>query len=211
MFVGMFTASPLDMHSRYPLVLSTRNAGKIAEMRSLLNGLPLAIHTVSDFPDAPRVDEDAPTLDGNALKKAQALFHHTGYAALADDTGLEVNALNGNPGVHSARFAGPDATDADNRQHLLAELEGVATRTARFRTVIAFVEDGQTHYFEGTCEGQILTVERGDGGFGYDALFQPDGHARTFAELSRDEKNAISHRGRAVRAFVDFLQHRYAQ
>ncbi|GAB5520752.1 MAG: RdgB/HAM1 family non-canonical purine NTP pyrophosphatase [Rhodothermales bacterium] len=198
------------MHTRYPLVLATRNAGKIAEMRSLLSDLPLTVYNVSDFPNAPVVDEDAPTLDGNALKKATALFHHTGYAALADDTGLEVDALGGKPGVHSARFASPNATDADNRRHLIDKLDGTDTRAARFRTVIAFVEDGHTHYFEGICEGQILTAERGDGGFGYDALFQPDGYDRTFAELSRDEKNAISHRGRAVRAFVDFLNQRYA-
>lgn len=199
------------MHSRYPLVLATRNRGKIEEIRSLLSALPLSIRSVSDFPDAPAVDEDATTLEGNAFKKANALFLHTGHAALADDTGVEVDALDGRPGVHSARFASPDATDADNRRHLLAQLTGHLDRAARFRTVIAFVEQGETHYFEGTCDGRILSAERGDGGFGYDALFQPEGYDQTFAELSRGEKNAISHRGKAVRAFVQFITHRYTR
>ncbi|MEM6647032.1 MAG: RdgB/HAM1 family non-canonical purine NTP pyrophosphatase [Bacteroidota bacterium] len=207
----MFTANTLYMHTRYSLVLATRNSGKVKEMRSLLNQLPLTLHAVSDFPDAPLVEEDAPTLKGNAHKKAEALFIHTGFAALADDTGLEVEALDGQPGVHSARFASPDATDGDNRRHLLAQLDGHGNRAARFRTVIAFVEQEGTHYFEGVCEGHILDAERGDGGFGYDALFQPVGYDCTFAELSREEKNAISHRGRAVRAFVAFLQRRYAR
>ncbi|MEM7692491.1 MAG: RdgB/HAM1 family non-canonical purine NTP pyrophosphatase [Pseudomonadota bacterium] len=199
------------MHTRYPLVLATRNTGKVEEMRSLLEHLPLRIYAVTAFPNAPIVEEDAPTLEGNAYKKAEALFLHTGFAALADDTGLEVDALDGRPGVHSARFASAEATDADNRSHLLTQLTGQPNRAARFRTVIAFVEQGQTHHFVGICEGQILDADRGTGGFGYDALFQPEGHDRTFAELSRQEKNSISHRGRAVRAFVDFLKQRYAE
>ncbi|MEM1094982.1 MAG: RdgB/HAM1 family non-canonical purine NTP pyrophosphatase [Bacteroidota bacterium] len=207
----MFTAKTRYMHTRYPLVLATRNTGKVREMEGLLTHLPLHIHTVRDFPDAPTVEEDARTLRGNALKKAEALFIHTGFASLADDTGLEVDALDGRPGVHSARFAGLAATDAENRSHLLAQLDGQANRSARFRTVVALVEHDGTHCFEGVCEGHILDTERGQDGFGYDALFQPAGYDRTFAELSRAEKNAISHRGQAVRAFVDFISRRYTR
>ena len=192
------------------LVLATRNPGKVAEMRALLADVPVALVTAADIEDAPEVEEDAPTLEGNAAKKARALHAHTGWPALADDTGLEVDALGGRPGVHSARFAGPAATDADNRARLRRDLAGASNRTAQFRTVIAFVEAGTVRYFEGVCKGRILDEERGAGGFGYDALFVPDGETRTFAEFTPAEKNAISHRGRALREFAEYLQARFA-
>ncbi len=196
------------MSKPWKLVLATRNAGKVRELRDLLAGLPVTLYTVADFPGAPAVDEDAPTLEGNALKKARALHAHTGLPALADDTGLEVTALGGRPGVHSARFAGPDASDADNRARLLEALAGATDRSARFRTVVALVTADGKHTFEGICTGRIVAAERGTGGFGYDALFVPDGETRTFAELSPAEKNALSHRGQALRRVVAFLQQR---
>ena len=150
--------------------------------------------------------ETSDTLEGNALQKVRYVKEHYGYDCFADDTGLEVDALHGAPGVYSARYAGEDCDSAANVRKLLAALDGVADRRARFRTVIAFVTDGeQEHLFEGEVGGHIATEEHGAGGFGYDPIFTPDGYDRTFAQLSADEKNAISHRGRAVRRFVDFL------
>lgn len=188
------------------LVLATRNPGKVAELHALLGGLPVVLRTPADFAGAPEVEEDAPTLEGNALKKARALHAHTGLPALADDTGLEVDALGGQPGVHAARYAGPAADAAANRAKLLAALAGAAVRSARFRTVLAFVEGAEEHVFEGVCAGEILGEERGAGGFGYDALFRPEGEALTFAEMPAARKNALSHRARALEAFVPFLK-----
>ncbi|RMH53600.1 MAG: RdgB/HAM1 family non-canonical purine NTP pyrophosphatase [Bacteroidetes bacterium] len=190
------------------LVLATRNPGKVREMRALLHDLPVRLHSVADFPDAPDVEEDAPTLEGNARKKAAALHAHTGLPTLADDTGLEVSALGGRPGVHSARFAGPQADDAANRARLRRLMQDQPDRTARFRTVLAFIDGKETQLFEGLCTGRLLTEERGHGGFGYDPLFVPDGETRTFAELSQEEKNRLSHRGHALRAFVAYLRRR---
>ncbi|MFN3597822.1 MAG: RdgB/HAM1 family non-canonical purine NTP pyrophosphatase [Rubricoccaceae bacterium] len=202
------------------LVLATRNPGKVAELEARLASLggPLTLVSAGALPDAPDVDEDAPTLEGNAEKKARALAAHTGLPALADDTGLEVDALGGAPGVRSARFAGPGADDAANRAQLLALLGDRADRAARFRTVLAYAEppaahgpesraaESRVHFFEGVCTGRIGTAERGAGGFGYDALFVPDeGDGRTFAEMSTAEKNRLSHRGRALEAFAAFL------
>lgn len=188
------------------LVLATRNPGKLAEIRALLDGLPVELSHAGDYPGVPDVEEDAPTLEGNAAKKAEVLHAHTGLPALADDTGLEVAALDGRPGVRSARYAGEQADDAANRAKLLEELNGVADRKARFRTVIAYTDGTGVHTFEGICEGHIVETPRGTGGFGYDPLFVPDGETRTFAELPAHEKNAISHRGRALRAFAAYLR-----
>ena len=195
---------PPDMQ----IVLATRNPGKVAELRALLADLPVELVSAADVEGAPEVEEDAPSLEGNARKKAEALHRHTGLPALADDTGLEVDALGGAPGVHSARFAGPDAADAANRAKLLNDLSGAANRSARFRTVLAFAEGDEMQFFEGVCEGTITEVERGVGGFGYDALFQPDGKTRTFAEMPAEAKNQISHRGRALQQFATFLDDR---
>jgi len=199
------------------IVLATRNPGKVAELRALLADLPVELISAAEVEGAPEVEEDAPTLEGNARKKADALHRHTGLPALADDTGLEVDALGGAPGVHSARFAGPDADDAANRAKLLRELDeaardGIHSRVARFRTVLAFTDaEGVTEYFEGLCEGTITTEERGSGGFGYDALFQPEGETRTFAEMPAEAKNGISHRGRALQQFAAFLHDRLSE
>jgi XTP/dITP diphosphohydrolase len=188
------------------LVLATGNPGKVEELRALLADLPLTLIPGSDLETPPDVEEDAETLAGNARKKARAFHEHTGQATLADDTGLEVAALDGGPGVHTARFAGPDATADDNKRRLLAVMEGVEDRRARFRTVAALVApDGTVHTFEGTCEGTITTEPRGDGGFGYDPLFLPDGYDQTFAEMPPETKNAISHRQEALDAVRAFL------
>jgi len=188
------------------LVLATRNPGKVAELAAALEGLPVTLVSAAEV-GAPEVEEDAGTLRGNAEKKARALHAHTGLPALADDTGLEVDALDGAPGVFSSRYAGPEGDDAANRRKLLADLAGAPARTARFRTVLAFADGAGVRFFDGVCEGVIAAEEAGAGGFGYDALFRPsEGDGRTFAEMTAAEKNRISHRGRAVEAFAAFLQ-----
>jgi len=188
------------------LVLATGNPGKVDELRDLLADLPLTPIPASDLDAPPTVTEDAETLTGNARKKAGVFHEHTGQATLADDTGLEVVALDGGPGVHTARFAGPDATPDDNKHRLLAVMEGVEDRRARFRTVVALIEeDGTVHTFEGACEGTITTEPRGEGGFGYDPLFVPDGYKQTFAEMPPETKNEISHRKKALDAVRAFL------
>ncbi len=200
----------INMEPPLTIVLATRNPGKVAEIRALLADVPVQLLAAADIEGAPDVDEDAPTLEGNASKKARVLHVHTGLPALADDTGLEVDALGGRPGVHSARYAGPAATDAANRARLRRDLAGVSDRTAQFRTVVAFAEAETVRYFEGVCKGRILDQERGDGGFGYDALFVPEGESRTFAELTPAEKNALSHRGHALRKFAAYLRERFS-
>jgi XTP/dITP diphosphohydrolase len=153
------------------------------------------------------IDEDAPTLEGNAIIKAVEIANHASEWAIADDTGLEVDSLNGAPGVRSARFAGEYATDAENRALLLAKLEGVTNRSARFRTVVALVSSkGDIHFVGGECVGTIAESERGDSGFGYDSLFIPaDGDGSTFAEMTGPEKDAVSHRGRALVQIPELL------
>ena len=187
------------------LVLASRNQHKIEEMQSMLAKLGIEVLSALDFPELEEVDEDQPTLEGNALKKARYVHEETGIPALSDDTGLEVDALNGAPGVYSARYAGEDASYQDNVLKLLKELGATENRVARFRTVVALVTGEAEHTFEGKVEGEILNEQKGVGGFGYDPVFQPEGYELTFAELDSAEKNRISHRGRAIKKFVDFL------
>ena len=197
--------SPLTPHP-VRLVLATRNPGKVAELAARLDGVDLV--PAADL-GAPEVVEDADTLRGNAEKKARALYDHTGLPSLADDTGLEVDALDGAPGVWSARFAGPGADDAANRRLLLDRLGDTPDRAARFRTVLAYADDAGVRFFDGVCEGAITEAEAGTGGFGYDAVFEPaEGDGRTFAQMDTGEKNAISHRGRALDAFARWLSTR---
>ena len=160
---------------------------------------------LTDLGQTAPLPETADTLQGNALQKARFVKAHYGYDCFADDTGLEVEALGGAPGVYSARYAGEDCDSAANVRKLLAVLADAPNRRARFRTVIALVMDGREHLFEGVVTGRIATEGHGTGGFGYDPVFVPDGYDRSFAELSADEKNAISHRGQAVRRLVEFL------
>jgi XTP/dITP diphosphohydrolase len=183
------------------LVLATANPDKAAEITAILGSTIELVPRPHDIPD---VVEDADTLEGNARLKAVAIAEATGMPALADDTGLEVDELQGEPGVRSARYAGEDATYADNVAKLLAALEGVypADRTARFRTVaLARWPDGREVFAEGVVDGLIAPAAEGESGFGYDPLFVPnEGDGRTFAQMTADEKHAISHRGRAFRA-----------
>ena len=181
------------------LLIATNNAGKLRELRALLDVPGLEVVGLRDVPGAPEVEEDGDTFEANAIKKAVSLARFSGLWTLADDSGLEVDALGGEPGVRSARYAGePSDTDANNRK-LLAALAGEPHRHARFRCVLALASPaGETHCVSGACEGVITTEPRGDGGFGYDPVFQPDGYSQTFAELPIEVKNRISHRARAL-------------
>jgi len=184
-------------------VLATANPDKAVEIGAILGeGVELVPRPAS----VPEVEETGETLEENARLKARALVDATGMPALADDTGLEVDALGGRPGVHSSRFAGEGATYADNVAKLLEELQGVGERSARFRTVaVALWPDGREVVAEGRVEGRIADAGRGDNGFGYDPLFVPEGETRSFAEMGAVEKNALSHRGRAFRALAERL------
>ncbi len=184
---------------------ATANPGKLREMAEILGGQIELLSRPAEIPD---VVESAPDLAGNARLKAEAIRAATGRAALADDTGLEVDALDGEPGVRSARFAGDDAGDADNVALLLTRLEGVDVRSARFHTVVCLAAtDAEAVFAEGWCEGSIARAATGSEGFGYDPVFVPsDGDGRTFAEMTGDEKHAISHRGRALRALAAALE-----
>jgi XTP/dITP diphosphohydrolase len=185
------------------VVVASKNPHKISEVEAVLEGMdrPWQIVRGLDWPD---VDETELTLEGNAVLKAVAVSEATGLPALADDTGLEVDALDGRPGVFSARFAGPDATYDQNVDRLLSDLEGVDNRSARFRTAIAFVVPGSDPIVvEGVVKGTITDVRRGEGGFGYDPIFAVGD--RTYAEMSDDEKNQMSHRARALQALAAAL------
>ena len=189
------------------LVCASANPDKVVEIQRLLDGVVDLMPRPADVPD---VVEDADTLLGNARLKAAALCAATGLPAVADDTGLEVEALGGAPGVFAARYAGEGCSYADNRAKLLSELVGSADRRAAFKTVAIVVwPDGTELHVEGVCPGVITTAERGDIGFGYDQVFQPDeGDGGTFAEMGIDAKNVISHRGRAFRALLSELAQR---
>ncbi len=189
------------------LTVGTKNRDKLREIEELLLGIPLALRPVA--PEVAEVVEDAPTLEGNARKKALGYAAASGAWCLADDTGLEVDALGGAPGVLSARYAGEGASYADNRRALLEALAGLpeARRTARFRCAVALASPQGELLAEasGVLEGAITLAERGAGGFGYDAIFRPDGEARTLGELSADEKHRLSHRARALAALRPHL------
>lgn len=186
------------------LVIATRNKHKLEEIRAIFQHPALEIVSAFDFPDIPDVIEDGSTFEANAVKKAVELATATGLWALADDSGLEVDELNGEPGVYSARYAGEPVSYKANNEKLLAALEAVGDRTARFRCVIALSSpSGVARTVEGSCEGSVGFEERGEGGFGYDPLFVPEGYEQTFAELAPEDKHAISHRGNALRAAAE--------
>jgi non-canonical purine NTP pyrophosphatase (RdgB/HAM1 family) len=188
------------------LVFATNNQHKLEEVRKIL-GDRFEVRSLEDVGCHMDLPETGSTFRENALQKAQFMKKYYGFDCFADDSGLEVEALDGAPGVHSARYASETGHDSEaNMDKLLHELEGKDDRRADFRTVIAFVTDQGVHYFEGRIDGQILTERHGEGGFGYDPLFQPDGYDKTFAEMSADEKNRISHRGQAVEKFAEFLK-----
>ncbi len=189
------------------ILFATNNAHKLAEVAAVL-GDTFTLTTPRDCGITEDIPETQPTLEGNALQKARYLHERTGLDCFADDTGLEVAALGGAPGVHSARYATDSHDFAANNRLLLRNLEGVADRRARFRTVVALILGGEEHLFEGIVKGRIIDHEAGHEGFGYDPLFIPDGSERTFAQMSAAEKNAISHRARAVARLAAFLKSR---
>ncbi len=186
------------------ILFATNNAHKLSEVSEVL-GDGFRLLTPRDCGVTEEIPETQPTLEGNALQKARYLHDRTGLDCFADDTGLEVAALGGAPGVRSARYATDGHDFAANNRLLLKNLEGTTDRRARFRTVIALILNGEEHLFEGIVEGRIIDAERGAEGFGYDPLFIPDGGDKTFAEMSAEEKNAVSHRGRAVRRLAAYL------
>ena len=187
------------------LIFATNNAHKLGEVQALL-GDDFELVTLRECGITEDIPETAETLEGNALQKARYVYSKTGLDCFADDTGLEVDALGGAPGVHSARYATDGHDFAANNRLLLKNLEGAKEHTARFRTVIALILDGVEYTFEGRVEGVIATEESGSEGFGYDPLFVPSGEITTFAQMSAEAKNAISHRGRAVAELVKFLK-----
>lgn len=187
------------------LILATRNPGKVREIQSLLDGLPLRISSLPEYPDIPVVVEDGTTLEANAAKKAHQIFMATGVPALSDDTGLEVYSLAMEPGVHSARYAGTHVTYDQNNLKLLAALAGKSDRRARFRCVAMLIGPQMEHQTEGICEGEIATASRGRGGFGYDPIFVPAGYSQTFAELPESIKNKISHRAKAFGLMREYI------
>ena len=190
------------------IVVATNNRHKFEEISAILKGVSIRLIPLSDFPDAPELKEEGATYAENAVHKARTIARFTGKWALGDDTGLEVDALNGQPGLYSARFAGEGVTFADNRHKLLRLMESVPTekRTATFRTVLALVSpSGATHLTEGVLRGRIAERERGTGGFGYDAVFDLPELGKTYAELTSEEKNRISHRALAAEKAKEFL------
>lgn len=189
------------------LIFATNNAHKLAEVEAVL-GDRFRLLTPRDYGITEEIPEKQPTLEGNALQKARYIHERTGCDCFADDTGLEVEALGGAPGVHSARYATDGHDFAANNRLLLRNLAGASTRRARFRTVIALILDGREMLFQGAVEGRIAETEAGCGGFGYDPLFVPEGCDRTFAEMTDEQKNALSHRGRAVRKLAEYLHNR---
>ena len=192
------------------IILATHNRGKMKEMSSILAHLPVTLLTLDDFPQIGEIPETGETLKENAFIKAETVHEKTGLPALADDTGLEVDALDGAPGVHSSRYDGETATFEDNCRKMMQEMDGIPAeeRTARFHTVIAFVSDSGNEWTEGMVEGRILEKKQGDGGFGYDPLFYYPPLKKTFAELNSEQKNNISHRGKALRNFCQILEKR---
>ena len=187
------------------IVFATNNAHKLQELRQMI-GDRYQVLGLADIGCHEDIPETAETIDGNALMKAQYVKEHYGYDCFSDDTGLEIDALNVEPGVHSARYAGPGHDSEANIDKVLSKLDGVTERTARFRTAIVLLQGDQLHMFHGQVEGIILTERHGTGGFGYDSIFQPvEGDGSTFAQMSPEHKNSISHRGRAVAKLVAFL------
>lgn len=185
------------------IVLATHNAGKVKEFKAVLKNFPVEIRCLNDFGPIPEAKEDGETFDENAYKKALFTAKVLGLPAIADDSGLVVDALNGAPGVKSARYAGDKATDEENIQKLLKELKGKKNRKAAFECVLSIaVPTGAALTYEGRCEGEITTAPAGESGFGYDPVFYYPPYGKTFAEISIEEKNKVSHRGKALREFA---------
>lgn len=196
------------MKEKKAIVFATNNKNKIREIQDLLSPY-CQIISLEDIGCTEEIPETQPTIEGNAMQKAQYVAEHYHVDCFADDTGLEVKALNGRPGVHSARYADAQKQDSQaNINKLLKEMREVTERQARFKTVVALVENGKITCFEGIVEGEILHQRRGEGGFGYDPVFKPQGEEKSFAEMTLEQKNTISHRARAVRKLVDYFKNK---
>ncbi len=200
MFLGIFSRVMFTMSRGIKLVLATHNIHKQEEMNALLADMGIVIVGLDAYPQIGDIEETGTTLIENSFIKARTVHELTGLPSLADDTGLEVDALDGAPGVYSARYAGKNPSFEDNMNKLLTELQGLPEdrRTARFRTIISFVDGSRELFSEGIVEGIITLNTKGEDGFGYDPIFQPEGQDLTFAEMTQNEKNKISHRGRAL-------------
>lgn len=190
------------------LLFATNNAHKLREIREIIGNAPY-IRSLNETGFTGEIPETQETLEGNARQKARYIYEQTGLNCFADDTGLEIDALDGRPGVYSARYAGEGCSFEDNIRKVLAELSGLENRSARFRCAVCLILDNQEYIFEGKVEGKILPGKRGSDGFGYDPVFLPDGESMTFAEMPAYLKNGISHRGRAVGKMLRFLQNRH--
>ena len=188
------------------LVFVTNNRHKLKEISSII-GDKITILSLSDIGCNDEIEENADTIEGNASLKSRYIWEKTGRNCFADDTGLLIDALEGRPGVKSARYAGDDCIPENNIRKVLKELEGIGDRKARFKTVISLIIDGREIQFDGIVEGTIIQEKRGTDGFGYDPVFLPDGYDQTFAEMEADEKNRISHRARASQKLIDYLTH----
>ena len=187
------------------MIFATNNAHKLEEISNIL-GEKIELLSLKDIGCHADIPETADTLEGNAMLKAEYIYQNYGVDCFADDTGLEVEALDGAPGVFSARYAGDGHNSEANMQKLLQNLQGVANRKAQFRTAICLIMDGKRHLFEGICKGEIIKEKRGAAGFGYDPIFKPEGYEKTFAELGNDIKNKISHRAKAVEMLCKYLR-----
>jgi len=187
------------------LVFATHNSNKLLEIQKMAKKLDLHIQSLNDIQFFEEIEENEPDLHGNSLTKAKTVYDQMNVNVFSDDTGLEVESLNGKPGVNSARYAGEPADSERNMDKLLLELEGETNRQARFRTVVTLILNGQIHQFEGVVEGEILNKRQGGEGFGYDPIFKPKGYNVSFAQMVSEEKNTISHRKRAFSKMIDFL------
>jgi XTP/dITP diphosphohydrolase len=187
------------------LVFATNNQHKLKELQAIL-GNHFELLSLKDIGCFEEIPEEQPTLEGNARQKAEFIYEKYGYSCFADDTGLEIESLNGEPGVYSARYAGEAKDPEANMDKVLANLKNENNRKARFRTVISLILDGEEIQIEGIVEGEITREKQGDSGFGYDPIFLPAGYEKTFAEMCLDDKNQISHRARAVQKLVDYLK-----
>lgn len=193
-----------DLYTMKKFVFATNNAHKLEEVKALL-GDKIELLSMKDIKCSADIPETETTLEGNALLKARYIYENYHINCFADDTGLEVEALNGAPGVYSARYAGEEHNSEANMKKLLHELEGVENRKAQFRTIFALIIEGKEHLFEGIVKGEIIKQRKGNAGFGYDPIFVPEGYTQTFAEMGSEEKNKISHRAKAVGKLCKFL------
>ncbi len=193
------------MNKEKTYCLATNNQHKVEELQQMLGGI-FELKTLADIGCQDEIEEIESTLEGNSLLKARYIFDRYGINCIADDSGLEVNALNGEPGVFSARYAGEPSNPENNMAKLLSKLESFDDKSASFRTSITLIENGEVRQFEGIVKGEIIAEKRGSGGFGYDPIFIPEGLSKTFAEMSPEEKNPISHRGLAIAKLIDYLK-----